>query len=108
MKSATESGIPSQRVPSHTSKRRNLEVGEVVAVYDEGHPRGLWRLERIEYLVLSSNGKVRGVNVRVMSKKCHIKILQRPIQHIYPLEVRTSSPDQSPESPTDPATPETP
>ena len=73
-----------------------LERGEVVTVYDEGHPRGLWRLGRIEDLIQSSDGKVRGVYVRVTSKKGHAKILRRPIQHIYPLEVRSSLPPVEP------------
>ena len=74
-----------------------LERGEVVTVYDEGHPRGLWRLGRIEDLIPSSDREVRGVYVRVMSKKGHTKILRRPIQHVYPLEVRSNPSDLSPE-----------
>lgn len=66
-----------------------LRKGEVVTVYDEGHPRGLWRLGRIEDLIESSDGRVRGVYVKVMSKKGHIKVLRRPIRHIYPLEVQS-------------------
>ena len=37
--------------------------------YDDGHPRGLWRLRKIESLVCGVDGVVRGVHVRVMSKK---------------------------------------
>ena len=76
-----------------------LEKGEVVTVYDEGHPRGLWRLGRIEELITSSDGKVRGVFVKVMSKKGHPKTLRRPIQHIYPLEVRSACSESSNASP---------
>ena len=63
------------------------EVGEVVTVYDEGHPRGLWRLGRVECLIEGVDGVVRGVKVKVVSKKSHAKVLRRPVQHIYPLEV---------------------
>ena len=66
---------------------------DVVTVYDEGHPRGLWRLGRIEDLIQGADGKVRGVYVKVMSKKGYAKVLRRPIQHIYPLEVRHEIPD---------------
>ena len=45
-----------------------IEKGEVVIVYDEGHPRGMWRLGRIENLIEGADGKVRGVCVRVISK----------------------------------------
>ena len=44
-----------------------------MSVYDEGHPRGLWRLGRSEDLILSFDGKVCRVNVKAMSKKDHIK-----------------------------------
>lgn len=62
--------------------------GDIVTVYDEGHPRGLWWLGKVEGLVRGADGVVRGVRVRVMSKKGHLKTLRRPLQHIYPLEVR--------------------
>ena len=75
-----------------------LERGEIVTVYDEGHPRGLWRLGRIDDVILSSDGKVRGVYVKVMSKNGHTKIFRRPIQHIYPLEVRSNSTNPSSEN----------
>ncbi len=60
-----------------------------MTVYDEGHPRGMWRLGRIEELTPSSDDKLRGVRVRVISKGGQVKIIRRPVQHIYPLEVRT-------------------
>ena len=65
----------------------SLHPGEVVTVYDESHPRGMWRLGGVEELLPSSDGEVRGVLVRVMSKGGQVKMIRRPIQHIYPLEV---------------------
>ena len=76
-----------------------LGKGEVVTVYDEGHPRGLWRLGIIEDLITSSDGYVCGVFVKVMSKKGHPKTLRRPIQHIYPLEVHSACSESSNASP---------
>ena len=66
-----------------------IEKGEVVIVYDEGHPRGMWRLGRIENLIEGADGKVRGVCIRVISKNGRVTVLRRPVQHIYPLEVRS-------------------
>ena len=62
-----------------------------MTVYDEDHPRGLWRLGRVEELIPSADGKIRGVRVKVVSKGGQVKIIQRPIQHIYLLEVRSRS-----------------
>ena len=76
-----------------------VQTGEVVTVYDEGHPRGLWRLGRVVELIPSADGKVHGVRVKVVSKGGQIKIIQRPFQHIYPLEVRSSLEDTSAEEP---------
>ena len=69
-------------------RRNNLQKGEVVTIYDEGHPRGLWRLGRIIDFLPSTDQKLRGVTVKVVSKKGQSRILRRPIEHIYPLEVR--------------------
>ena len=41
----------------------------VVTVYDDGHPRGLWRLGKVESLVRGADGVVHGVSVRVMSDR---------------------------------------
>ena len=61
--------------------------GEIVTVYDEGHPRGLWRLGRILEVIKGTDGNVRGALVRVQSKSGRSTILRRPIQQLYPLEV---------------------
>lgn len=61
-------------------------------MYDEGHLRGLWRLGNIEDVIQSADGGVRGVIVKVTSRKGHVKYIRRPIQHIYPLNVRNDSP----------------
>lgn len=70
-----------------------VNEGDIVTIYDEGHPRGLWRLGKVESLVRGADGVVRGVHVRVMSRKGHPKTLRRPLQHIYPLEVRCEPTD---------------
>ncbi len=70
---------------------RDLMVGEIVTVYDEGRPRGLWRLGRIQELIHGVDDVVRGGKVKVVSSKGSMKILRRPIQHVYPLEVYQSS-----------------
>ena len=56
-------------------------------MYDKGHLRGLWQLGEIESLFYCADGVVWGVLLRVMLKGGHPKLLHRPIQHIYPLEV---------------------
>lgn len=64
-----------------------LQPGEVVSVYDENHPRGLRRIGWIEELTPSSDGRVRSVRVKVESKRGQARLIHRPIQQLYPLEV---------------------
>ena len=64
-----------------------VEENEVVIVYDENQPRSLWRLGRVESTLQGTDGKIRGARVRVQSKTGRSTVLQRPIQHLYPLEV---------------------
>lgn len=65
--------------------------GEPVIVYDEGQPRGLWRLGRVMEVISSSDGHIRAARVKVLSPGGRPTILKRPIQHLYPLEVRVAS-----------------
>lgn len=67
--------------------RDDVTEGKIVTVYEEGTPRGLWRLGRIERVIVSPDGKVRSAVVRVRSKTGRYTMLKRPIQHLYPLEV---------------------
>ena len=73
----------------------NLKKGEVVTMYDKGHPRGLWRLGRIQELIEGAGGRIRRVYVRVMSKQGQTKVLRRPVQHTHPLEVHCRAQDES-------------
>ena len=54
----------------------SLQPGEVVTLYDEDHPRGLWRLGRIEELIPGADGKTHGVRVKVVPKGRQVKIIR--------------------------------
>ena len=90
------------RMQAERGTKYDIKKGEVVTVYDEGHPRGLWRLGRIEDVIQSADGGIHGVIVKVTSRKGSAKLLRRPIQHIYLLEVRSKSPDLTLEDHTSP------
>ena len=64
-----------------------VQEGQIVTVYDEGQPRGLRRLGKIDKVITGSDGRVRSASVRVRSKSGRAIVLRRPIQHLYPLEV---------------------
>ena len=55
-------------------------------VHDEKTPRQSWKIGRIIETQTSADG-VRGVKVAVVNKKGRFYNLNRPVQHIYPLEM---------------------
>ena len=40
-----------------------IQEGQIVTVYDEGHPRGRWGLGKIEGVIESPDGKIRSASV---------------------------------------------
>ncbi len=75
-------------------------------VHDENLPRGLWRLGRVEQLVVGTDGNVRGVAVRVASKGRNATVVNRPVQRLHPLDQKAAG--VSEESTDDPHTDDTP
>ena len=66
-----------------------ITVGDIVIIHDENQPRGLWRLGKIEELIQGTDGEVRGAVVKTYSGG-RTSLLRRPVQRLYPLEVRAS------------------
>ncbi|KAK6735924.1 hypothetical protein RB195_018905 [Necator americanus] len=61
------------------------QVGEIVLVEQELLPRAQWVYGKIEDLVRSADGMIRSAKILMPSRK----ILQRPVNKIYPLEIRS-------------------
>lgn len=72
-------------------KVKTISIGQVVLIHDENHPRGLWKLALVEELIKGSDGQVRGARVRTQSGLDRSVILNRPVQHLYPLEVASEN-----------------
>ena len=67
-----------------TTPHELVSVGDVVLVYEEGHPQIFWKLAKVEGLLIGSDGAVRGAKVHVRSEN-GFTILKRPVQHLFPL-----------------------
>ena len=72
----------------HKCKRggetREIKVGDVVVIQDEGLPRARWRTGEVKELLPSRDGETRGVALRVLNKKgSRVTTLRRPIQKLY-------------------------
>ena len=96
----------------HSSGQSQLSEGDVVVVFSSEQPRSFWKIGRIEQIIAGPDGQNRAATVRVSSKG-RISTLNRPIQHLYPLEVRSPSTEpsnaeepSSTESATEPSNPE--
>ena len=85
-----------------TSKgnHNTIRAGDIVIVHDANRPRGLWKLGRVYELIPGVDGNVRGAFVRVQSGGGHSTI-KRPVQRLYPLEVRAKVIDSQEIVPTD-------
>ena len=78
---------------------QSLKQGDIVLVHNEAHPRGLWKIAKIERLLEGADGQVRGAEIRVSSKSSN-KILRRPLNRLYPLEIDCAvsvDPDDGPQ-----------
>uniref|UniRef100_A0AAF5Q3S8 Integrase_H2C2 domain-containing protein n=1 Tax=Wuchereria bancrofti TaxID=6293 RepID=A0AAF5Q3S8_WUCBA len=68
---------------SKGAQKRTPKKGEIVLLNESGIPRGMWKLLRIKDIKIDKDGKVRNVQVETPTGK----LLDRPINVLYPLEV---------------------
>ena len=80
--------IKPARIPASGKREREVEVGDVVVVFEEERKRGEWKMGVVERLVIGRDNVVRGATVRVVTKGKPIR-LSRPVQKLYPLEFRS-------------------
>ena len=66
------------------------KVGDVVTVYEEGVTRNGWKMAVVESLIVGKDKEVRGANVRVITKGKTVH-LSRPVQKLFPIEIRTET-----------------
>lgn len=64
----------------------------MVIVFEDGAKRNSCKMAVIEELIHRRDNKVRGANVRVVTKEKTL-CLSRPLQKLHPIEVRESSTD---------------
>ena len=66
----------------HGDKRCSIAVGDVVIIKSSERNRNSWPLGIVEHLIEGRDGAVRGARLR--AGRSH---MERPIQHLYPLEL---------------------
>ena len=70
---------------SRTRGDEKLAVDDIVIVYEKHQPRHLWKLGRIVDLIRGNDNVVRGAKVKFGASG---NIITRPLNLLYPLEVR--------------------
>ena len=73
---------------AHQANRGTHETvkeGEVVVIFDETQPRLLWKIGKIESVLHSTDGNIRGAVVKTWTKSGKPTFLRRPIQLLYPI-----------------------
>ena len=75
-------GLRERHNLQHNTKQLALDTGDVVVIKADERNRGKWKLGIVEKLVPGTDGVVRAVRLRAGRS-----YLQRPIQHLYPLEL---------------------
>ena len=77
----------------HDRKEMALKPGDVVMIKGEEKNRGVWRIGIIEKLIQGRDNVVRGVRLRAGKS-----YLERPVQHLFPLELSCDMPSKSKEN----------
>ena len=75
-------GLRERHNMKHNQRQLSLSKGDVVIIKGEERNRGLWKLGIVEELFPGRDGVVRSVRLRPGKS-----YLERPIQHLYPLEL---------------------
>ena len=74
------------------SNSPSVEIGDIVTVMEEGKfNRGIWKLGKVLEVCPGNDGLVRGATIEVASSNGKRKRLRRPLQKLFPLEVRETS-----------------
>ena len=77
-----------------------ISVGDIVTLFEDNLPRKQWRLGRVEQLIPNADDNALAAIVRVTTKTGRPMTMKRPVQKLFPLEVRedVTNDEQPPET----------
>jgi len=67
----------------HHGKTNSLKIGDVMLIKGDKRNKGHWKLGIIKELIKGRDGVVRGAKLRTGNA-----ILERAVQHLYPMELQ--------------------
>ena len=74
-----------------TRQERIPRLGDMVHIQADKTPRQQWKLGKIVKLLKGTDNQIRAAEVMTQDKSQRMVTLQRPVQKLYPLEVRSSA-----------------
>ena len=72
---------------SQLSAGRKVNIGDIVVVHSDEKRRGFWNMGRIEDVIIGTDGETRGAVVSVYTGQKRSKLIRRPLQKLFPLEI---------------------
>ena len=78
------------RIRTRNSRATPISVGDIIIVHEDNMPRNFWKLGRVEETITGKDGITRAAVVKVHFKDGKTKLLKRPIQRLYPIEIQNS------------------
>ncbi|XP_065070793.1 uncharacterized protein LOC135695590 [Rhopilema esculentum] len=76
--------------PKQVHDKPSIAVGDIVILKNDFCKRAFWKLCRVVEFFVGADGNIRGAKVQVASTNGK-KILNRPLQHLIPLEVNANT-----------------
>ena len=80
---------------STRSNSESINPDDIVIVHDENRARGLWRSGKVMTVVCGKDGNVRGATERVAEQGKKPTSIRRPLQKLYPIEIRSLNDEAS-------------
>lgn len=72
----------------------SIKIGDMALLKEDNVKRQLWKMGMVERLIVGKDNQVRGAKVRTISRD-KPQFLFRPLQKLYPLEVRDGDPEKT-------------
>eukprot|EP00794_Sanderia_malayensis_P006668 gene6668-biopygen5443 len=70
-----------------TGKKNNISEGDIVLIKDENSPRNMWKIGKVIEIIKGADDVIRGATLKTVTKG-NIYEIDRPVQHLYPLELK--------------------
>ncbi len=81
-------GLREQSILKQKNCSRDISVGDIVLLKKDSTSRCMWKLAKVEELLLGTGGKVRSAIVKVSNNDS--QPIHRVVQHLIPIEVKAN------------------